>query len=116
MVARLLEASSSVGRRRAAKGLRRAGWAVNNKRVQRLWRDEGLQVPTKKRKQRLYGIGTHVGAMSPIRPNALWALDFQYDHTIDGHQVKLLNVIDEFTRSRDRASRPFRGRKDDRYK
>jgi len=86
------------GWRRAAKGLRRAGWAVNNKRVQRLWRDEGLQVPTKKRKQRLYGIGTHVGAMSPIRPNALWAFDFQYDHTIDGHQVKLLNIIDEFTR------------------
>jgi len=36
--------------------------------------------------------------MSPICPNALWALDFQFDHTIDGRQVKLLNVIDEFTR------------------
>jgi putative transposase len=86
------------GWRRAAKGLRRAGWYINNKRVQRLWRDEGLQVPTRKRKQRLCGIGTHLGAMSPIAPNALWALDFQFDHTIDGHQVKLLNVIDEFTR------------------
>ncbi len=44
------------------------------------------------------GIGTYVGAMSPIRPNALWALDFQFDSTVDGRQVKLLNIIDEFTR------------------
>ena len=36
--------------------------------------------------------------MSPIAPNALWALDFQFDATIDGHQVKLLNIIDEYTR------------------
>jgi putative transposase len=86
------------GWRRAAKGLRRTGWTVNNKRVRRLWRDEGLQVPTKSRKGRLVGIGTHVGAMCPIAPNALWALDFQFDHTIDGRQVKMLNVIDEFTR------------------
>ena len=71
---------------------------MNNKRVRRLWRDEGLQVPTKKRKKRLTGIGAHVGAMCLIAPNALWALDFQFDHTIDGRQVKMLNVIDEFTR------------------
>ncbi len=86
------------GWRRAAKELRRTGWAINNKRVRRLWRDEGLQVPTKTRKRRLAGIGTHVGAMSLIAPNALWALDFQFDHTIDGRQVKILNVIDEYTR------------------
>ena len=36
--------------------------------------------------------------MCPIAPNALWALDFQFDHTIDHRQVKMLNVIDEFTR------------------
>ena len=86
------------GWRRAATHLRKNGWRINNKRVRRLWRDEGLQVPTKKRKQRLTGIGTHVGAMSLIAPNALWALDFQFDHTIDHRQVKMLNVIDEFTR------------------
>lgn len=86
------------GWRRAAKELRRTGWTVNNKRVRRLWRDEGLQVPTRRRKGRLTGVGTHVGAMCPIVPNALWALDFQFDHTIDGRQVKMLNVIDEFTR------------------
>ena len=71
---------------------------MNDKRVRRLWRDEGLQVPTKRRKGRLAGVGTHVGAMCPIAPNALWAMDFQFDHTIDGRQVKMLNVIDEHTR------------------
>jgi hypothetical protein len=59
----------------------------------------GLQVPTKTKKKRLTGVGTHVGAMSLIAPNALWALDFQFDHTIDCRQVKMLNVIDEFTAS-----------------
>ncbi|WP_420451790.1 IS3 family transposase [Ilumatobacter sp.] len=86
------------GWRRAAKELRRGGWKVNNKRVRRLWRDEGLQVPTKSRKKRLTGVGAHVGPMSLIAPNALWALDFQFDHLIDHRQVKILNVIDEYTR------------------
>jgi len=86
------------GWRRAADGLRRDGWTVNHKRVRRLWRDEGLQVPVRRRKQRLAGIGTHVGAMSPIAPDALWACDFQFDRTIGGRQVKLLNIIDEYTR------------------
>jgi len=86
------------GWRRAAKDARRAGWQVNDKRVRRLWRDEGLKVPCKRRKKRLTGIGAHVGAMCPIRPNALWAMDFQFDVTVDGRTLKLLNVIDEFTR------------------
>jgi putative transposase len=86
------------GWRRAAKAARRAGWKVNNKRIRRLWRDEGLRVPQQRRKKRLTGIGTHVGAMSPIRPNVLWALDFQFDVTVDGKTLKMLNVIDEFTR------------------
>jgi len=86
------------GWRRAAKAARKAGWTVNDKRVRRLWRDEGLRVPHKRRKKRLTGIGAHVGAMCPIRPNVLWALDFQFDTTVDGRTLKLLNVIDEFTR------------------
>ncbi len=86
------------GWRRAAKTARRSGWRVNDKRVRRLWRDEGLRVPQRRRKKRLTGIGTHIGAMCPIRPNALWALDFQFDTTADGRTLKMLNVIDEFTR------------------
>lgn len=86
------------GWRRAAKQLRRDGHSINNKRVRRVWRDEGLLVPQRSRKGRLTGIGVHVGAMCPIVPNAIWAMDFQFDRTIDGRQVKLLNIIDEFTR------------------
>jgi len=86
------------GWRRAAKGLRREGWKINNKRVQRLWREEGLKVPYRKRKKPHRGIGTAVGAMSPIVPNALWALDFQFDTTVDRRTLKLLNVVDEYTR------------------
>lgn len=86
------------GWRRAYKRLRRQGWPVNHKRVRRLWRDEGLQVPVKGREKQLLGIGVHVGQMSLIAPDALWAMDFQFDRTIDGRQVKLLNIIDEFTR------------------
>ena len=78
--------------------LRREGRHVNNKRVQRLWRDEGLRVPYRKRKKLLRRLGTAVGAMSLIAPNALWALDFQFDTTDDNRTIKLLNVIDEFTR------------------
>ena len=77
---------------------RRAGWKVNNKRVRRLWREEGLRVPQRRKKKRLTGIGVAVGAMSPIRPNVIWAMDFQFDTTADGRTLKMLNVIDEFTR------------------
>ena len=86
------------GWRRAAKMARRAGWKVNNKRIRRLWRAEGLRVPQRRHKKRLTGIGINVGAMCPIRPNIVWAMDFQFDTTADGRQIKFLNIIDEFTR------------------
>jgi putative transposase len=86
------------GWRRAATALRKAGREVNNKRVQRLWREEGLKVPYRKRKKPHRGIGTAVGPMCPIAPNALWALDFLFDTTVDGRTLKLLNIVDEFTR------------------
>ena len=63
------------GWRRAAKAARKQGRVVNDKRIQRLWREEGLKVPYRKRKKPHRGIGTAVGAMCPIAPNALWALD-----------------------------------------
>jgi transposase InsO family protein len=55
-------------------------------------------VPYRRRKRPLRGIGVPVGAMCPIAPNVLWALDFQFDQTTDGRMLKLLNVIDEHTR------------------
>lgn len=77
---------------------RKQGWKLNHKRIQRLWRAEGLKVAYRKRKRPPNGVGTHVGAMCPIRPNVIWALDFQFDQTADTRPVKCLNVIDEFTR------------------
>ena len=71
---------------------------MNNKRIQRLWREEGLRVPYRKRKKPLRGLGVDVGALCPIVPNALWALDFPFDTTADNRTLKLLNIVDEFTR------------------
>ncbi len=86
------------GWRRAAKMARRTGWKANNNRIRRLWREEGLRVPQRRRKKRLTGIGVAVEAMSPIRPNVIWAVDFQFDTTADGCTLKMFNVHDEFTR------------------
>ena len=86
------------GWRRAAKAAREAGFRANHKRIHRLWRDEGLRVPYRKKKRPLRGIGVPVGAMCPIRPDVVWALDFQFDQTSDGRLLKLLNVIDEYAR------------------
>ena len=73
------------GWRRAAKGARRAGWVVNDKRVRRLWRQEGLRVPRRRRKKRLSGVPTQVGSFCPIQPDVVWALDSQFDTTaMDG--------------------------------
>ncbi|BBY41355.1 transposase [Mycobacterium mantenii] len=91
------------GWRRAAKMARRPGWQVNNKRIHRLWRAEGLRVPQRRRKKRLTGIGVAVGAMSPIRPNAIWAMDFQFDTTADGRILKMLNVIESSPVKRSRS-------------
>ena len=77
---------------------RKAGWRANHKRIHRLWIAEGLRVPYRKRKKPLRGIGQPVGAMCPIKPNVVWAMDFQFDQTRDGGMLKILNVVDEFTR------------------
>jgi putative transposase len=86
------------GWRRAARAAQDAGWRANDKRIHRLWIAEGLRVPYRKRKHPLRGIGVAVGSFCPIRPNVVWALDFVFDQTSDGRMLKLLNVIDEYSR------------------
>ena len=87
------------GYRRAHHHLREQGWDVNRKRVQRLWREEGLRVPVRKRKRRRLGESTVPAArLRAERPNHVWAFDFQFDQTADGRALKLLNIVDEFTR------------------
>jgi putative transposase len=87
------------GYRRAHHRLRELGWEVNRKRVQRLWREEGLRVPVRRRKRRRLGDSTvPAERLVAERPDQVWAFDFQFDQTADGRLLKLLNIVDEFTR------------------
>ncbi len=71
------------GYRRAHARLAGEGWNINRKRVQRIWREEGLRVPARKRKRRRLGQSTAEGAdrLRATHPGHLWALDFQHDAT-----------------------------------
>jgi putative transposase len=87
------------GYRRAHHRLCELGWEVNRKRVQRLWREEGLRVPQRKRKRRRLGDSTvPAERLRAEQPNHVWAFDFQFDQTADGRALKLLDIVDEFTR------------------
>jgi putative transposase len=87
------------GYRRAHHRLRELGWSANRKRVQRLWREEGLRVPQRRRKRRRLGESTvPAERLRAERPNQVWAFDFQFDQSADGRALKLLNIVDEFTR------------------
>jgi putative transposase len=87
------------GYRRAHAMLVEEGWEVNRKRVARLWREEGLRVPQKRRKRRRLGESTVPATrLAAERPNHVWALDYQHDQTADGRVIRLLNIVDEFTR------------------
>lgn len=87
------------GYRRAHAHLLSEGFSVNRKRVQRIWREEGLRVPRKAKKRRRLGISTAAAdRLKAAYPDHVWALDFQHDATEDGRELKFLNVVDEFTR------------------
>ena len=99
---RLAREHPRYGYRRAWAVLRGEGWAVNRKRVHRLWREAGLQVPLKTRKRRrLAGSASGENStirLAPERPNHVWSYDFVFDATEDGRALKLLTVLDEHTR------------------
>jgi putative transposase len=87
------------GYRQAHQHLIEQGWAINRKRTQRLWREEGLRVPAKRRKRQRRGQSTVPGdRLRAERPDHVWGFDFQFDVTDDGRAIKLLYVVDEFTR------------------
>lgn len=87
------------GYRRVAALLRAEGWRVNDKRVRRLWRREGLKIPTRVRKKRRLGHdGNGRTRRRATRPNEVWSYDFLFDQTADGRRLKILPVVDEFTR------------------
>jgi putative transposase len=85
------------GFRPAYHDARAEGWMVNHKKIQRLWRDEGLRVPQRRRRKRL-GASTALGLPTADAPNQVWAVDFQFDATTDGRPIKIASIIDEHTR------------------
>ncbi len=79
--------------------LRQEGWLVNHKRVERIWRREGLKVPQKQPKRRRLWLND--GSCIRLRPqfkDHVWSYDFVTDRTADGRAFRILNIIDEYTR------------------
>ncbi len=102
LTAAVIDLASQYGRygyRRITALLRAEGWHVNHKRVERIWRREGLKVPAKQPKRgRLW---LNDGSCIRLRPdwrNHVWAYDFVQARTHDGRAFRMLTVIDEFTR------------------
>ena len=87
------------GYRRITALLRAEGWRCNHKRVERIWRREGLKVPARQPKRgRLWLNDGSCVRLRPERPNQVWAYDFVEDRTRDGRKFRMLNVVDEYTR------------------
>jgi putative transposase len=87
------------GYRRITALLRAEGWHCNHKRVERIWRREGLKVPARQPKRgKLWLNDGSCVRLRPERPNHVWAYDFVEDRTRDGRKIRMLNVVDEFTR------------------
>jgi putative transposase len=79
--------------------LRQDGWIVNHKRVQRIWQKEGLQVPYRRIFKKAKGTSDNSCAVKKAEyPNHVWTYDFISDQTEDGGKLKILTVLDEFTR------------------
>ncbi len=87
------------GYRRITALLHAEGWACNHKRVERIWRAEGLKVPARQPKRgRLWLNDGSCLRLRPDRPNHVWAYDFVEDRTREGRKFRTLNVVDEFSR------------------
>jgi putative transposase len=101
LTADLIELARKYGRygyRKISALLRTAGWLVNDKRVERIWRREGLKVPKKQPKRgRLWDADGSCTRLRPEHRNHVWSYGFVEERTHDGRKFRMLNVIDEFT-------------------
>jgi transposase InsO family protein len=87
------------GYRKVTELLRIEGWDVNYKKVERLWREEGLKLPERhKKRRRPYHKDSSVIRLRPTHPNHVWAMDFVHDRLSNGRSYKMLTVLDEYTR------------------
>jgi putative transposase len=98
-ITRLAGRYGRYGYRRITAMLHAEGWRINHKRVERIWRQEGLKVPQKQPKRgRLY---LNDGSCIRLRPcwrNHVWSYDFVSDRLADGSKIRMLTVIDEYSR------------------
>jgi transposase InsO family protein len=98
----MTELATSYGRygyRRITTLLRREGWIVNHKRIERLWRREGLKVPQKQPKRRRLWLND--GSCVRLRPayrDHVWTYDFVFSRTHDPRPLRMLTMLDEYTR------------------
>jgi len=87
------------GYRRITALLKQEGFEMNHKRVERIWRQEGLKVPKKQPKRgRLWLNDGSCVRQRAEYPNHLWSYDFAFERTHDGRRVRILAIIDEYTR------------------
>ncbi len=98
-IIRLASRYGRYGYRRITAMLRSEGWTVNAKRVERIWRREGLKVPQKQpKKGRLWLNDGSCVRLRPEHSNHVWSYDFVEGRTHNGRKFRMLNIIDEFTR------------------
>ena len=96
---RLAKQYGRYGYRKIAYLLRIEGWIANHKKVERLWREEGLQLPHRhKKRKRLYHKDSSVIRLRPQYPGHIWSVDFVHDKLSSGRSYKMLTVLDEYTR------------------
>jgi transposase InsO family protein len=102
LTADIIELARAYGRygyRRIAALLKNAGWQVNAKRVERIWRREGLKVPMKQPKRgRLWFNDGSCVRLRALRPDQVCSYDFVHDRTSNGKAFRTLNILDEYTR------------------
>jgi len=102
LTSRIVALASEYGRygyRRITAMLHQEGWQVNHKRVERVWRREGLKVPAKQPKRsRLWLNDGSIVRLRAEFPKHVWSYDLMEDRTHNGVKFRILNVMDEFTR------------------
>ncbi len=102
MTTSIVELASLYGRygyRRITAMLRNEGWRVNHKRVERIWRQEGLKVPQEQPKRgRLWLNDGSCVRLRPERKDHVWSYDIMSDRTHDGRRIRILTILDEYTR------------------
>jgi len=98
-IVKLAEKYGRYGYRRITVLLKAEGWIINHKRVERIWREEGLRVPQKQKKRdRLYFNDGSCLRLRPMHKNHVWSYDFVQDRLCNGKKIRMLTMIDEYSR------------------